>query len=379
MSRGENLFRKWRILFTIPNFDTAGSGKALLNIASRLDNNLFEPHIACLHNKGDYFSVVESSGIPIHIFKFTSSMTNRIKGLINCWKISGQMKAINPNIIYSFHYAPDYSEGLAAKMAGIPWIFSKKNMNWGGKSKNSWILRSFLAKHIVILNTDMKKIFYPKSYKTTLIYRGIDLNEFSMNIKNKSLQNLGIPQDSKVIMVVANLAPVKGIEYLIDAFKFINDEDNSTYLIIVGEKNNEYGIRLQKMAKFNKSDRIIFLGKRSDVASVLQFADIFVLPTVYNKGGEGLPVSLLEAMASGIPVLASNVSGNRDVLKSMPDQLFAPENVMKLADKLNWMLDLKNYKINQIIKNQLFIVQKYFSISLEVKRHSELFKQKILN
>ena len=123
----------------------------------------------------------------------------------------------------------------------------------------------------------------------------------------------------------------------------------------------------------------IFLGKRSDVASVLQFADIFVLPTVYNKGGEGLPVSLLEAMASGIPVLASNVSGNRDVLKSMPDQLFAPENVMKLADKLNWMLDLKNYKINQIVKNQLFIVQKYFSISLEVKRHSELFKQKILN
>jgi len=289
------------------------------------------------------------------------------------------MKEINPDMIHSFHYAPDYSEALAAWFAGIPWIFTKKNMNWGGKSKNSWILRSFLAKHIVILNTDMKKIFYPKSYKTTLIYRGIDLNEFSMNIKNKSLQNIGIPQDSKVIMVVANLAPVKGIEYLIDAFKFINDEDNSTYLIIVGEKNNEYGIRLQRMAKFTKSDRVIFLGKRSDVASVLQFADIFVLPTVYNKGGEGLPVSLLEAMASGIPVLASNVSGNRDVLKSMPDQLFAPENVMKLADKLNWMLDLKNYKINQIIKNQLFIVQKYFSISLEVKRHSELFKQKILN
>lgn len=370
---------KIRILFTIPNFDTAGSGKALLNIATRLERTNFEPHIACSHNKGVFFNVVEGSGIPVHLLQTTTSMTNRFNGFLQCWKISRKMKEINPDMIHSFHYAPDYSEALAAWFAGIPWIFTKKNMNWGGKSKNSWILRSFLAKHIVILNTDMKKIFYPKSYKTTLIYRGIDLNEFSMNIKNKSLQNIGIPQDSKVIMVVANLAPVKGIEYLIDAFKFINDEDNSTYLIIVGEKNNEYGIRLQKMAKFTKSDKIIFLGKRNDVASVLQFADIFVLPTVYNKGGEGLPVSLLEAMASGIPVLASNVSGNRDVLKSMPDQLFAPENVMKLADKLNWMLDLKNYKINQIVKNQLFIVQKYFSISLEVKRHSELFKHKILN
>ena len=84
-------------------------------------------------------------------------------------------------------------------------------------------------------------------------------------------------------------------------------------------------------------------------------------------------------MASGIPVLASNVSGNRDVLNYMPDQLFVIENVMKLADKLNWMLALKSYKINQIVIKQLFILQKYFIISLEVKRNPELSKQKILN
>ena len=84
-------------------------------------------------------------------------------------------------------------------------------------------------------------------------------------------------------------------------------------------------------------------------------------------------------MASGIPVLASNVSGNRDVLNYMPDQLFVIENVMKLADKLNWMLALKSYKINQIVIKQLFILQEYFIISLEVKRKPELSKQKILN
>jgi len=52
---------------------------------------------------------------------------------------------------------------------------------------------------------------------------------------------------------------------------------------------------------------------------------------------------------------------------------------MKLADKLNWMLALKSYKINQIVIKQLFILQKYFIISLEVKRNPELSKQKILN
>ena len=55
------------------------------------------------------------------------------------------------------------------------------------------------------------------------------------------------------------------------------------------------------------------------------------------------------------------------------------ENVMKLADKLNWMLALKSYKINQIVIKQLFILQEYFIISLEVKRKPELSKQKILN
>ena len=61
---------KLRILFTIPNFDTAGSGKALLNIATRLDKEIFEPHIACLHDRGDYFQVVKESRIPVHIFNY---------------------------------------------------------------------------------------------------------------------------------------------------------------------------------------------------------------------------------------------------------------------------------------------------------------------
>ena len=161
MKKGEQLSKKWKILFTIPNFDTAGSGKALLNIASRLDKNIFEPHIACLHDKGEFFKVVQESGIPIHIFQFTTPMAHRIKGLFQCWGISRQMKKINPNLIHSFHYAPDYSEAIAAQMAGISWIFTKKNMNWGGKSKNGWKLRCFLAAYILAQNKDMIRDFFP--------------------------------------------------------------------------------------------------------------------------------------------------------------------------------------------------------------------------
>ncbi|SVE36257.1 uncharacterized protein METZ01_LOCUS489111, partial [marine metagenome] len=73
----ENMYNKLKILFTIPNFDTAGSGKALFNIANNLDKQYFEPHIACLNDKGVFFTVVERSKIPVHIFQFTSPMKKR--------------------------------------------------------------------------------------------------------------------------------------------------------------------------------------------------------------------------------------------------------------------------------------------------------------
>ena len=142
---------KIRILFTIPNFDTAGSGKALLNIATRLEKTNFEPHIACSHNKGAFFNVVEGSGIPVHLLQTTTSMTNRFNGFLQCWKISRKMKEINPDMIHSFHYAPDYSEALAAWIAGIPWVFTKNNKisishfhNYFGKMFLSGTLRYVL-------------------------------------------------------------------------------------------------------------------------------------------------------------------------------------------------------------------------------------------
>ena len=71
------------------------------------------------------------------------------------------------DLIHSFHYGPDYSEALAAKIAGVPWVYTKKNMNWGGSSKNSWKIRSILSSHIILQNRDMKNLFFEKYKKTS--------------------------------------------------------------------------------------------------------------------------------------------------------------------------------------------------------------------
>ena len=80
--------QKRKILFTIPNFDTAGSGKALLNICSRLDKKFFKSYISCSHSKGSLFKEVISSGIPFYINNNQVQMKPRLEGLFNCYQLS---------------------------------------------------------------------------------------------------------------------------------------------------------------------------------------------------------------------------------------------------------------------------------------------------
>ena len=242
---------KIKILFTIPNFDTAGSGKALLNIAIRLDREKFEPHIACLHNKGEFFKVVKESNIPIHIFNYMNPMKPRIKGIIGCFRIAKKFREIAPQIIHSFNYSSDYSEALSAKIARIPWIYTKKNMSWSGSSVNAWRSRTYLATHIIAQNKDMINQFFINKKNVTLVQRGINTNEFKKDDNSRIIKKeLGISKTKKILLTVANLVPVKGIEVLIHAFQKFIISNQQSYLIIVGDDKNKYASYLKKVVKW---------------------------------------------------------------------------------------------------------------------------------
>ena len=330
----ERKFKKIKIGYSIPNFDTAGSGKALLKIATKLDRNIFEPHIICMHSRGAFFKEVEKSGIPIHIIQYTTPMKPYIKGFLYSFKIAKQLKKIGLDIIHSFHYSADYSEPLASKIAGIKWIYTKKNMNWGGSSANSWKIRTFLANHVIYQNTDMKKNFFPKLKKTTLISRGVDINEFYPAEKNENLLNKHqINATDRLIVIVANLVPLKGVDLLIKAFQDSKVYLNDWKLLIVGDNNNKYGKELQQLVKEKElTSKIIFVGKVLNVKEYLNLAEIFVLPTIFK--GEGSPVALLEAMATGLCVLGSNLPGIKDQLSKYENHLVEAGNLKKWTDTI---------------------------------------------
>ncbi len=368
--------KKIRILYTIPNFDTAGSGKALLNIARRLNPERYEPHIMCMHNKGALFQVVEQSGIPVHLLNYTTPTKPYIQGLKTCWQISRELKKINANIIHSFHYAPDYSEGLAARLAGSKWVYTKKNMNWGGVSKNGWKLRTALANGIVAQNTDMLREFFPGMKKVHLISRGVDTQVFQPQTpKPEILQPYGITPQDRLIICVANLVPVKGVEVLFKAFSAIHQQLPEWKVLIVGDHSGDYGAKLmQQTRELNLESKIIFTGKVMNVADYLNNAELFVLTTLNEGRKEGSPVALLEAMSTGRMVLGSAVPGINDQLAAFPNLLFEAGNHQQLTEKLLAICQLPQAE-QQALRTQIrnYILSD-FPIEKEVLKHMAFYE-----
>ncbi len=319
------LQRKIKILYTIPNFNTAGSGKVVYDLVKGLDKNLFEVEIACSSNKGAFFKEVEQLGIPIHIFETTSSYRPYLTLFSRIAKIRKFFKKHNFDIVHSWHWSSDWTEALAARWAGAEWIYTKKAMSWGNKH---WKIRSYLANFIITINEEMRS-YFPNKKNQQLIPLGVDTSYYSPHlfpIKPEASETF-------TIITVANLVPVKGIEVLLKAIKLLNDP--TIKLTVLGENTNEYGKQLERLcAALSLQDQVSFLGKKADVRSYVAASDLYVIPTLNEGRKEGMPMALVEAMAMAIPVLGSNISGINFVLRDFTELLFPANDEKVLAQKI---------------------------------------------
>ena len=254
--------------------------------------------------------------------------------------------------------------------------YIQKNMNWGGSSKNGWKLRTIFAKHIMVQNKDMLHRFFPNSNKTSLVPRGVDISEFKKIPKNLNLlKKYKINKDEIIIICVANLHPVKGVEVLIKAFNQLHSVNNNCRLFIVGDNDNDYGKNLIEFSnQLPCSFKIEFTGKVFNVHDYYSIADIFVLPTLDFGRVEGSPVALLEGISSGKKVLASDVPGIRDILVNFPDCLIEPGNINALFKKLKNLINDKKNGINNN-NNVSQYIREHFNISVETKRHEKIYKK----
>jgi glycosyltransferase involved in cell wall biosynthesis len=314
-----------KILFTIPNFVTAGSGRAMLNIVQRLDRSRFEPSIGVLKRGGAMEAEIANAGIPLLEFQFTVGAKPYRSLMRRAREAAAPVGGHGFALWHSFHYGDDYTEPLIARLSGTPrWIYTKKSMGWHARS---WHARSLLARRIVAQNSDMMKDFFgafPYRAKTRFIPRGVDVARFSPSTppRLRLRERLAIPADAPVVTSVAALLAVKGHPVLILAAASVS----GAHLVLAGAgEESEYGHSLRGQAKrLGAADRVHFLGKVDDVPALLAETDVFALATRANGHEEGCPVALLEAMASGRACVATDVAGSRDLIVTGQSGLLVP-------------------------------------------------------
>jgi glycosyltransferase involved in cell wall biosynthesis len=365
---------KIRIVFTIPNFTTAGSGQALVNIVLRLDRSMFEPTVCVSKRGGALEKVLEENGVEVIELPFTveakpyGGLPRKIR------QGARDFKPLGFDIWHSFHYSDDYTEPLIARAAGAKgWVYTKKNMNWGHRS---WWLRSMLASRIAAQNTDMLRQFFstwPLRSRTRLIHRGVDTAVFSAGTPARLdlRKSLRIASDSLVVTSVADLLPVKGQHILIKAAAPLP----GVHVFLSGSmREEEYVAHLRALiSELDMTSRVHFVGRIDDVAALHAESDIVVLATLAKWRMEGCPVALLEAMSSERPCIATDVPGSRDIIESGKNGILVPpEDPASLSVAIRMLVESPDMRTRLRLAARQRIIDDY-TIEREVRAHEALY------
>lgn len=173
--------------------------------------------------------------------------------------------------------------------------------------------------------------------KITVIYNGTSINKFRLqNIKQRQLirDNLKVV-DNIVLTFTAHLRPEKGHQYLLEAISKIKSQYPNIILLLIGEGVLRNELQ-EKTRQLNIEENVRFLGYRADIPDLLSATDIYV----HSSVNEGFGIAIIEAMAVGLPVVATNVGGIPEiVINGVNGILVSPENPQALADAIKDLID----------------------------------------
>ena len=303
-----------RVLQIIPTLVQGGAEKQCTLLATRLPRDEFEVHVAVLTHTGPYERELVAAGIPVHHihkrWKVDPFAYFRLKKLI---------RDLQPQIVQTWLFAANSYGRSAAKSAGIKHILASERCVDPWKSTPALWLDRYQARYTekIVTNSSGVVDFYKNSGipadKFVVIPNGIPEKIVSNTslTRNELLKSLNLPADGKLVGTIGRLWPQKRMKDAIwatDLLKCIRDD---VHLLIIGD-GPQRKLLEQFRAKVEIEDRVHFLGHRKDIAELLPHLDAFWLCSGY----EGQSNSVMEAMQAGVPVIATDIPGNRDLMQS---------------------------------------------------------------
>ncbi|MCP4649525.1 MAG: glycosyltransferase family 4 protein [PVC group bacterium] len=286
---------------------------------------------------GDMVPHLERSGIDYIELPIQTKSELSPRVLLSTAKLVKLIKDKQIDIIHAHTRVTQITAYYLNRLTGVPFVttchgFFKRNLGrqicpaWGSKVI---AISEAVKKHLKI-------DFYLPEDRIALIPNGIDITRFRVSSRKTDLES-----PARIVGIIARLSSVKGHTCLIEAMAQVIKEFPEAKLYVFGEGHMKYKL-IEQAEKMGMSERMLFLPSVSNTQEVLQEIDIFVMPSLQ----EGLGLSILEAQACGLPVIASNVGGIPTVVKNeLNGLLVPPQEPNALAGAIMKVMDNKELAV----------------------------------
>ena len=211
--------------------------------------------------------------------------------------------------------------------------------------------------------------FQLKQEKVHLIINGVDTDIYKKKDNKQLRMELGISNQEKVVGMVANIRPEKNHKLLISAFSNVTKIMKNVRLLLVGDDCMDGDINRFAARYSSNPNKIQFLGSRNDIADLLNVFEYVLSSFKY----EGLPITILEAMATSIPVIGADVLGINEIIIDNVNGLLFPANDINILTK-KLILLLENGSLRDRLSSAgKDSVLKYYSLDEQIKQYDKLF------
>jgi glycosyltransferase involved in cell wall biosynthesis len=374
---------RYNILYVFDNMEFGGGERGFVQIINRLCRKKYNIMVACL-SRGVLIEKIKGSGVQIN----SVDMQNRFNPMVILQLVS-LMKRENVDIVHSQGTRADFFARVAAKLAGVLIVVSTVQMPVEGFDvslvrKLIYTLLNRFSEHFVdrfivvsdaLVNT-MVGYHKVEPQRVVKIYNGIEKDEYGISDeeivcgRSRFRKEFGLGEDVLIVGAIGRLVWQKGFEYLIGAIPEVSKKYPEAKFLLVGEGLLEDALKA-KSKKLKIKDKIIFAGFRDDIKDILASIDIFVMPSLL----EGLPMILLESMAMGKSIIATDIDGINEVLEDRNSGLLVPPKDSKAL--ANSILDLIVHKSKacKMGEEARTVMNERFSVNTMVEKVEAVYQE----
>jgi len=361
-----------RLLLIIPTLVRGGAEKQLTLLACGLPRDQFDVHVAVLTHSGPLEDDLRAAGIPVTI------IGKRWKFDPLCyWRLQRNIAALRPDIVHTWLFAANSYGRQAAIQAGVRHILAGERCVDPWKAAWQLAIDRALARQTerIVTNSTGVKAFYVSrglpAEKFAIIANGIAPKPVPHDVtREQLLSELNLPAGARLLGAVGRLWPQKRVKDLIWAADLLKTTRDDAHLLIVGD-----GPQRSRLERYRDqsliTERVHFLGERDDVPRLLPHFDVLWLGSEY----EGQSNAIMEAMLAGVPVIATDIPGNRDLVVDGTTGYLVPlGDRFEFTRRTHWLLDDEalRQRMGQAARQRVLT---QFTVEQMVARHAELYRE----